>query len=212
MSNRIKEGNKAVNAVREKIQKKFFDKKISMSMVETDKDKELKAKANLKEGEEYTDRDGKVWYRTENGTLMSKSKVGFYGVPMFCPAKGCGKIMGGTEKRLNNKSYMRWGHCYGCQLEKERLLRMEGKLDDYLERKKKENIEAYAEDMESLLMTAIMEDKDVYKVISSSTGDKQVWRNMGIKKEEIEKFQKFVDKMKKKIGKDIPTKNDKKDE
>ena len=65
MSNRIKEGNKAVNAVREKIQKKFFDKKISMSMVETDKDKELKAKANLKEGEEYTDRDGRVkWWAT----------------------------------------------------------------------------------------------------------------------------------------------------
>ena len=57
-----------------------------------------------------------------------------------------------------------------------------------------------------------MGDEDVKKVISSSEGEMQTWRGMGITDDEIEKFQKFVDKMKKSLGKDIETKNDKKDE
>ena len=209
---RMREGNKAVNAVREKIQKKFFTEKISVSMSETDKDIDTRKKEALKVGDEYKDKDGTVWYRTEQGTLMNKTRVGFYGVPMFCPTKSCGKIMGGAEKKLNSKAYMRWGHCYGCQLEKERLLRMEGKLDDYLEENKKKNIEAYTRDMEELLIDCIKNDKDVKKVISSSEGDVQTWRGLGISNEEIEKFQKFVDKMKKSIGKDNDTKNDNKDD
>ena len=103
-------------------------------MTETDKDKDTRAKEALKVGDEYKDKDCTVWYRTEEGTLMNKTRVGVYGVPMFCPTKSCGKIMGGKESKLNNKSYMRFGHCYDCQLEKERILQMEGKLDEYLEK------------------------------------------------------------------------------
>ena len=196
--NRMREGNRAVNAVREKIQKKFFSDKISMSMSETDKDIDTRKKEALKVGDEYKDKDGTVWYRTEEGTLMNKTRVGFYGVPMFCPAKDCGKIMGGKESKLNNKSYMRFGHCYDCQLEVERLIQLEGqdKLEEYYAQKKKENVEAYANDMEDLLIDCIQNDKDVQKVISSSEGDEQVWKGLGITDEEIEKFQKFVDKMK----------------
>ena len=65
--------------------------------------------------------------------------------------------------------------------------------------------------MEDLLIECIEDDKDVYKVISSSEGDEQTWKGLGISDEEIEKFQRFVDKMKKKIGKDIKTKKDNKD-
>ena len=208
-----KEGDRAVQAVRDKIQKKFFTEKISMSMIETDKDKDEKAKTNLKVGEEYKDRDDKIWYRTESGTIMNKSKTGFYGVPMFCPNKSCGKIMGGKESTLNNKTWYRFGHCYGCQLEKERLIQLEGqdKLKEYYEGNKKRNIESYLSDMEDLLIDCVMGDEDVKKVISSSEGEMQTWRGMGITDDEIEKFQKFVDKMKKSLGKDIETKNDKKD-
>ena len=119
--------------------------------------------------------------------------------------------MGGAEKKLNSKAYMRWGHCYGCQLEKERLLDLEGKKEEYLENNKRKNIESYLRDMEDMLIDCIENDKDVYKVISSSEGDEQTWRGMGISKEDIEKFQKFVDKMKKKVGKDIKPKKDNKD-
>ena len=72
-------------------------------------------------------------------------------------------------------------------------------------------MDAYLRDMEDLLIDCIQNDKDVHKVISSSEGDEQTWRGMGISKEEIDKFQKFVDKMKKKIGKDIDTKKDNQD-
>ena len=153
MGNRIKEGNRAVHAVREKIQKKFFTEKIQVSMIETDSDKELRVKANLKEGEEYTDGDGKVWYRTKTGTLMNKSRP-FYGVPMFCPS--CEIVMGGRESKLNNKAYMRWGHCYGCQLEKERLMRVEGgqkAVDSYYENGKilTDVISQYEKEMVTML-------------------------------------------------------------
>ena len=97
-----------------------------------------------------------------------------------------------AESKLNSKAYMRWGHCYGCQLEKERLLRMEGKLDDYLEENKKKNIEAYTKDMEELLIDCIKNDKDVKKVISSSEGDVQTWRGLGIWTRHVYRFARAV--------------------
>ena len=58
--------------------------------------------------------------------------------------------------------------------------------------KKKRNIESYLSDMEDLLIDCVMGDEDVKKVISSSEGEMQTWRGMGITDDEIEKFQKFV--------------------
>ena len=52
-----KEGDRAVQAVREKIQKKFFSDKTTFSMTETDKDKDTRAKEALKLGEEYKDKN-----------------------------------------------------------------------------------------------------------------------------------------------------------
>jgi len=221
---RTREGNRAVNAVREKIQKKFFSEKISISMSETDKDKDQKAKNNLKVGEKFTDKEDKVWYRSENGTLMHETRVGFYGTPMFCPK--CESVMGGKESALNNKSWVRWQHCYDCQLEKERLLRMDGKLDEYLEKKKNANIEAYVKDLEDYMISTVLSDSDVKKIISSSEGDMQVWQGMGIKESELKSFQDFIKKIKERAGIDtsnddiytkengkiIKTKNDNKDE
>ena len=94
-----KESQRAVQGVREKIQKKFFTDKTQISMMETDGDKDERAKSALKVGEEYTDSDGKVWYRMESGGITNKTNIGFYGVPMFCPE--CEAIMGGKESKLN---------------------------------------------------------------------------------------------------------------
>ena len=225
---RMREGNKAVNAVREKIQKKFFTDKISVSMSETDKDIDTRKKEALKVGDKYKDKDGTVWYRTEQGTLMNKTRVGFYGVPMFCPTKSCGKIMGGAESKLNSKAYMRWGHCYGCQLEKERLMRINGgqeAVDEYYESNKKKNIEGYVKDLEDYMISTVLSDDDIKKYISSSEGDMQEWKGMGITEDELESFQNFINKLKEKVGmnlsdekyvkkdgKIIKTKNDNKDE
>ena len=64
MSNRTRDGQKAVQAVREKIQKKFFNKsKIQVSMMDTNTVET--AKSNLKTGEEYTDPDGKVGHASK---------------------------------------------------------------------------------------------------------------------------------------------------
>ena len=95
---------------------------------ETDKDKDTRAKEALKIGEEYTDKDGTVWYRMESGGITNKTNVGFYGVPMFCPE--CEAIMGGKESKLNSSVYMKFGHCFSCRLRFEKRLKLDGKWDD----------------------------------------------------------------------------------
>ena len=70
-----KESQRAVQAVRDKIQNKFFNKsKITVSMLETDKDRDIKAKDNLKVGEEYKDRNGTTWIRNDEGQLEQKNR------------------------------------------------------------------------------------------------------------------------------------------
>ena len=73
MSNKVRDGQKAVAAVQNKIQNKFFKEKISVSMYETEGSKDARARNSLSIGEEYTDGDGKVWFRDENGVLKNQS-------------------------------------------------------------------------------------------------------------------------------------------
>ena len=117
-----KESQRAVAGVREKIQKKFFSDKTQISMHTSEVDKDERAKSELKVGEEYTDKDGTVWYRMESGGITNKTRP-FYGVPMFCPEKSCGKIMGGKESKLNSAAFMKFGYCFSCRLKFEKELK-----------------------------------------------------------------------------------------
>ena len=76
MSNRIREGQKAVQAVRNKINNKFFKEKVSVSMFQTDSDKDAKAMDNLKIGEEFKDRNGTTWTRNEEGQIENDPLAG----------------------------------------------------------------------------------------------------------------------------------------
>ena len=90
-------------------------------MSETDKDIDTRKKEALKVGDKYKDKDGTVWYRTEQGTLMNKSNVGFYGVRMFCPE--CEAIMGGKESKLTSLySAAMTLYCCCCRLSKSGVL------------------------------------------------------------------------------------------
>ena len=55
-------------------------------------------------------------------------------MPMFCPE--CDVIM---KKRLDNKMWSMFGHCFDCQVKMENKLRIEGKYEEWQEKKIKQN-------------------------------------------------------------------------
>tara|TARA_A100001015_G_C14653667_1_gene580241 strand:+ start:38 stop:565 length:528 start_codon:yes stop_codon:yes gene_type:complete len=55
-------------------------------------------------------------------------------MPWFCPK--CDKVM---KKRLDNKMWMYYGHCFDCQVDDENKKRIEGKFDEWAEEKVKNN-------------------------------------------------------------------------
>ena len=55
-------------------------------------------------------------------------------MPLFC--KKCDKVM---KKRLDNKMWTLYGHCFDCQIKFETKLRIEGKFEEWQEDKIKSN-------------------------------------------------------------------------
>tara|TARA_R110001599_G_scaffold341484_1_gene562543 strand:- start:115 stop:501 length:387 start_codon:yes stop_codon:yes gene_type:complete len=62
-------------------------------------------------------------------------------MPMFCP--NCDKIM---KKKLDDKMWSLFGHCFDCQIKIENKLRIEGKYEEWQERKIKENKISFLKD------------------------------------------------------------------
>ena len=62
-------------------------------------------------------------------------------MPMFCPK--CDVIM---KKRLDNKMWLMFGHCFDCQIKIENKLRIEGKYEEWKEKKLKQNKISFLKD------------------------------------------------------------------
>tara|TARA_Y100001973_G_C5176252_1_gene322125 strand:- start:196 stop:807 length:612 start_codon:yes stop_codon:yes gene_type:complete len=197
-----KESQRAVQGVREKIQKKFFSDKLQVSMTDTDKDKDERAKSALKVGEEYTDRDGKVWYRMESGGITNKTTRQFYGVPMFCPEKSCGKIMGGKESKLNSGAFMRFGYCYSCRLKFEKELKLSGKWDEYVKKATNENIKSKIRDAEQLFEEQLLNDSEIEQFVMNSSGELETWlKDKDYTEKQQNQMREYIDKLKEKVNK-----------
>lgn len=196
-----KDGQRAVQGVREKIKSKFFSEKTVISMTETDLDKDIKAKDSLKEGETYKDRNGQKWTR-KNGTLsqVGESRLNLVN-PMFCPK--CEKIMGGPESKLNNSCFMKYQHCFDCQLKKEKKLKLEGKFEEWIERKANENRKAYLRDVEEWYAEWLANDKETEQFIMNSGGELETWiRDKGLTERQAEQIKEHIQKIKEKVKKD----------
>ena len=61
---------------------------------------------------------------------------------MFCPK--CKKTM---KKRLDDKFWYLYKHCFDCQIDFENKLRLEGKYDEWALQKTKSNQRAWVDDM-----------------------------------------------------------------
>ena len=79
--------------------------------------------------------------------LMKEARM-----PMFCPE--CDKIM---KKRLDDKMWRMFGHCFDCQIKIENKLRIQGKYEEWAENKIRKNKIAFIKDQ----IQAISEWKDM---------------------------------------------------
>jgi len=73
-------------------------------------------------------------------------------MPMFCSE--CDKIM---KKKLDDKMWMMFGHCFECQIKIENKLRIEGKYEEWAEKKIRKNKISFIKDQ----IQAITEWKDM---------------------------------------------------
>ena len=113
------EGLNALRGVRERISpvlKKDQALKISMY---------IPKKVDRKDGETWTDVDGKLWER-KNGINMSISKLQDAKRPYFCPR--CDHIMRG---KADDRMWILRGMCHRCVIIIETQMRAEGKWDRY---------------------------------------------------------------------------------
>ena len=91
-------------------------------------------------------------------------------MPMFCPK--CDVIM---KKRLDNKMWLMFGHCFDCQIKIENKLRIEGKYEEWQEKKIKQNKISFLKDS----IEQIKEWKDMKAP--------ELFNNVGINYPELEK-------------------------
>ena len=119
-------------------------------------------------------------------------------VPWFCPK--CDKVM---KKRLDDRMWYLYGHCFECQVRVENKLRIEGTYDEWAEKKIIANKLAWLKDQKQSIEEFKKQDKvefwqqvrpDGYSV------DKEEWQ-MDVKKieeqadEALEYLQKIEDSL-----------------
>ena len=63
-------------------------------------------------------------------------------MPWFCPS--CKKTM---KKRVDNKAWLLYNHCFDCQIDFENKLRIKGEYEEWEKGKVKSNQKAYLEDL-----------------------------------------------------------------
>ena len=89
--------------------------------------------ADKKEGDIWTDADGKEWTR-KNGTIQSISKFQNLKRPWFCPQ--CEKVM---NNKLDDKFWILRGKCFDCVIAEEHKMRMDGTWAAYERKMMREN-------------------------------------------------------------------------
>ena len=109
-------------------------------------ERQNKALGNLLKGEKvekramvgYTPKEKeKGDTKSELTDIMSEVRM-----PLFC--KKCKKTM---KKKLDDKFWRLFGHCWECQIQFEHKLRLEGKYDEWATNRAKKNQRAWVDDM-----------------------------------------------------------------
>ena len=118
-------------------------------------------------------------------------------MPWFCP--NCNKTM---KKRLDNKMWLLYNHCFDCQIDFENKLRIKGEYEEWENGKVKRNQKAYLED----LLVSLDEWKNTKIEFQEQVGakdiemEKEKWtQNQEHMKEMADKAEEFIRKTLKEI-------------
>ena len=94
-------------------------------------------------------------------------------MPLFCP--NCGKVM---KKRLDDKMWRLFGHCFDCQVKVENKLRIEGKYEEWERKKILENKKSFLHDL-----------KQSIDEFEKTEGKAEFFNSVGVRDVELEKEQ-----------------------
>ena len=118
-------------------------------------------------------------------------------MPWFCP--NCKKTM---KKRLDNKMWLLYNHCFDCQIDFENKLRIKGEYEGWENGKVKRNQKAYLED----LLVSLDEWRNTKIEFQDQVGakdielEKEKWtQNQEQVKEMADKAEEFIRKTLKEI-------------
>ncbi len=104
-------------------------------------------------------------------------------MPWFCPE--CDKVM---KKRLDNRMWYLYGHCFDCQIDVEHKMKIAGVYDEWEEEKIKTNKLAWLQDKKQELIEFKKQKTPIFYNQVRPDGysvDKETW-NMGV--ENIDKL------------------------
>ena len=140
-------------------------------------ERQNKALKDLMSGKEHTKEYVQVGYEGKQENLGGKTRESELSkvmqsvrMPWFCP-----KFQKAMKKKLDDKFWRLMGHCFDCQVEFENKLRIEGKFEEYAQKKMLENQKSQLKDLEQSI--------DEFE----STGGKKVWYNqVGVNTPELE--------------------------
>ena len=193
-----REGQKAVKAVQNKIKNKFFSDKTQISMFESEKSKDAKARDSLKVGETYTDSEGRIWTRDEAGFLKNKTNfIGKYTKPMFCPEDDCGRILRG---KADDRMWILRGKCHICVINDEAKIRQAGKWEEYQQSIIEGNAKAWVADMENLAKDWLeTQSQEQVQFIMNSGGELETWDTKNSEDEGLTNLNKNIKKVKKQL-------------
>ena len=114
-----------------------------------DMERQNKALADLMSGKEYVKDYVQVGYEGKQENLGGKTRESDISevlqsarMPWFCPK--CKKTM---KKRLDDKFWYLYKHCFDCQIDFENKLRLKGKYDEWATERAKNNQKGWIEDM-----------------------------------------------------------------
>ena len=118
-------------------------------------------------------------------------------MPWFCPS--CKKTM---KKRLDNKMWLLYDHCFDCQIDFENKLRIKGEYEEWEKSKVNANQKAYLED----LLVSLDEWRNTKIEFQEQVGvqdiemEKEKWtQNQEHMKEMADKAEEFIRKTLKEI-------------
>jgi hypothetical protein len=162
-------------------------------------------------GDKWFDADGNEWeqkngYKIKLGKVWQQELHEYLNTFTNCPKETC---TCGMPKRLDEKMRRIHGMCFDCVIDMEHKIRLEGKWDEYENRKVKENAIAWLAEAER--DKNLIADELSRLEFSNDFGDIEKWKTSVNKEELLEKIEKefsefrknFIEQIEKDLGERI---------